>query len=86
MDGPEFDEAHNRLAHSERKTTQQVYVGKPRRAQAGTMKEPWIERWADRQPPRRRRLVYLALAGIALLNVARLGWQLYVRIRDWGQH
>lgn len=31
----DFEEAHNRLAHSDRKTTQRVYVRKPRRARAG---------------------------------------------------
>lgn len=34
-DEENFEEAHNRLAHSDRKTTQQVYVRKPRRARAG---------------------------------------------------
>jgi hypothetical protein len=34
-DEEDFEEAHNRLAHSDRKTTQQVYVRKPRRARAG---------------------------------------------------
>jgi integrase len=34
-DEEDFEEAHNRLAHSDRKTTQQVYVRKPRKARAG---------------------------------------------------
>ncbi|HEY0799342.1 MAG TPA: hypothetical protein VGD54_00750 [Steroidobacteraceae bacterium] len=34
-DEEDFEEAHNRLAHSDRKTTQMVYVRKPRRARAG---------------------------------------------------
>jgi hypothetical protein len=34
-DEEDFEEAYNRLAHSDRKTTQQVYVRKPRRARAG---------------------------------------------------
>lgn len=34
-DEEDFEEAHNRLAHSDRKTTQAVYVRKPRRARAG---------------------------------------------------
>jgi hypothetical protein len=34
-DEADFEEAHNRLAHSDRKTTQMVYVRKPRRARAG---------------------------------------------------
>jgi len=34
-DEEDFEEAHDRLAHSDRKTTQQVYVRKPRRARAG---------------------------------------------------
>ena len=34
-DEDDFEAAHNRLAHSDRKTTQMVYVRKPRRARAG---------------------------------------------------
>jgi hypothetical protein len=34
-DEDDFEAAHNRLAHSDRKTTQMVYVKKPRRARAG---------------------------------------------------
>ena len=34
-DEEDFEQAHNRLAHSDRKTTQMVYVRKPRRARAG---------------------------------------------------
>jgi len=34
-DEEDFEAAHNRLAHSDRKTTQMVYVRKPRRARAG---------------------------------------------------
>lgn len=33
----DFEEAHNRMAHSDRKTTQQVYIRKPRRARTGRM-------------------------------------------------
>lgn len=34
-DDEDFEQAHNRLAHTDRKTTQMVYVRKPRRARAG---------------------------------------------------
>lgn len=34
-DEEDFEEAHNRMAHSDRKTTQMVYIRKPRRARAG---------------------------------------------------
>lgn len=34
-DEEDFEEAYNRSAHSDRKTTQQVYIRKPRRARAG---------------------------------------------------
>ena len=47
------------------------------------MKDPWLERWADRQPAKRRRLIYLALAAIALLSAAWSAWRLYVFTRDW---
>ena len=34
-DEEDFEQAHNRLAHSDRKTTQMVYIRRPRRARAG---------------------------------------------------
>jgi len=37
-DEEDFEEAHNRLTHGDRETTQMVYVRKPRRARAGLCK------------------------------------------------
>ncbi len=34
-DEEDFEEAYNRMAHSDRKTTQQIYIRKPRRSRAG---------------------------------------------------